>query len=89
MSREKQKRAKRVKDAIRRQVARHVANAFPGCAAVFIGQQSNAALKGRTFGFRVRDLQGKYRSNIIWVDSGSEGEINEAWVEAAVRQSNG
>jgi hypothetical protein len=89
MSRNKQKRAKQVKDDVRRQIASHVASAFPGCTAVFVGQQSGAALKGRTFGFRVRDARGKFRSNIIWTDPEYEGEINEAWVRAAVRQSNG
>jgi hypothetical protein len=47
---QKQKRAKQVKDNLRRQIAGHVARAFPGCAAVFIGQQSGAALKTRTLG---------------------------------------
>jgi hypothetical protein len=89
MSREKQKRAKQVKDNLRRQIAGHVARAFPGCVAVFVGQQSGAALKSRTFGFRVRDAQGKFRSNIVWVDPEYDGEVNEAWARAAVRDSNG
>jgi hypothetical protein len=56
---------------------------------VFVGQQSGAALKSRTFGFRVRDAQGKCRSNSVWVDPESDGEVNEVWVRAAMRDSNG
>ena len=89
MSRERQKKKKRAKDSTRRHIARHVATAFPGCIAVFVGQQSSAALRDRTFGFRVRDSDGKFRSNIIWVDPGTQGGIDEVWVKDAVRQSNG
>ena len=89
MSRDKQKADRRVKRLIRKQIAAHVRNAFPGCTAEFCGQQSGAALVSRTFGFRVRDASGKYRSNIVWVDPSYSGEINEAWVRWAVAQSNG
>jgi hypothetical protein len=89
MSRNKQKSGKQIKQKIRKQIATHVKNGFPGCVAEFCGQQSGAALVGRTFGFRVRDAGGKYRSNIVWVNPEYSGEINEAWVRCAVAQSNG
>jgi hypothetical protein len=89
MARDKQKGNKEVKRKIKKQVAAHVKNAFPGCIAEFCGQQSGAALVSRTFGFRVREQGGKYRSNIIWVDPDYSGEINEAWVRGAVARSHG
>lgn len=88
MGGKKQKRAKEIKDSIRKQIAQHVRNAFPDCSAVFIGKQGSLAPRVRTFGFRVRDQFGKFRSNIIWVDPEYDGEINEAWVRTAVSQSN-
>ncbi len=69
MSRDRQKSTRQVKQKIRKQIATHVRSAFPDCVAEFCGQQSGAALVNRTFGFRVRDPGGKYRSNIVWVDS--------------------
>lgn len=89
MPRDKKRSEKEGKQKIKKQIAAHVRNAFPDCVAEFCGQQSGAALTGRTFGFRVRDASGKYRSNIIWVDPSYRGEINEAWVRWAVSQSNG
>ncbi|MFO0890624.1 MAG: hypothetical protein U0790_15955 [Isosphaeraceae bacterium] len=89
MSREKKKADKPIKRQIQKQISAHVRAAFPDCVAEFCGQQGAAAKVGRTLGFRVRDGGGKYRSNIIWVDPEYVGEINEAWVRWAVRQSNG
>ena len=89
MRRDGRKSQKEVKQTIRKQITAHVRNAFPGCIAEFCGQQSGAALVSRTFGFRVREQGGKYRSNIIWVDPDYSGEINEAWVRGAVAKSNG
>jgi hypothetical protein len=83
------KNSKQIKEKIRKQISAHVRTAFPGCVAQFCGQQSGAALVGRTFGFRVRDPRGGYRSNIIWLNSEYDGEFNQAWVRWAVDQSNG
>ena len=89
MRSDRRKSQKQVKQTIKKQITSHVRSAFPGCIAEFCGQQSGAALVSRTFGFRVREQGGKYRSNIIWVDPDYSGEINEAWVRWAVAQSNG
>lgn len=89
MSGAKGKIQETTKRKIKKQITAHVENAFPGCVAEFCGQQSGAALVSRTFGFRVREQGGKYRSNIVWLDPYYSGEINEAWVRWAVAQSNG
>ena len=89
MGRDSQQGAKRKKANIRRRIAQHVKSLYPGCVAEFIGQGGHAAKVSRTFGFRVLDGRGKYRSNIVWVDPTYEGEINEAWVRHAVDSSNG
>jgi hypothetical protein len=75
---------------IKAQINKHIGNLYPGCRAEFIGQQSRAALKSRTFGFRIKDQRtGRYHSNIIWMNSDYSGEINEAWVKEAIKKSNG
>jgi len=89
MSRRKRNAGRRVKDTLRQRIAGAVAAAFPGCTAVFVGQQSRASLVGRTFGFRVRDGAGKYRSNIVWVDPSYAGSVSAGWVRRAVADSNG
>jgi hypothetical protein len=84
-----QKKKQAIRDNIRQQIARHVEAAFPGCTAVFGGKPGRVSPKSRIFGFRVRAADGSYRSNYVWVDPTYAGEINEAWVRAAVRESNG
>lgn len=74
---------------MRQRISQHVAKVFPGCHAEFVGSQSAAALVSRTFGFKVKDGKGRYRSNIIWLDPAYEGPIDEGWVIAAVKTSNG
>jgi hypothetical protein len=69
MSRKRKSQArKQDRKKLRELIALHVARTVPGCEPVFIGQQSRAALKGRTFGYRIRDAKGKFRSNIIWIE---------------------
>ncbi len=66
--RRRQKDRKAAIRILKQRIAVAVAHTFPGCEAVFVGQQSRAALKGRTLGYRIRDKQtGKYRSNIVWI----------------------
>jgi hypothetical protein len=89
MSRDKQKADRKLKRQIKKQISARVRVAFPDCVAEFCGQQGSAAKVSRTLGFRVRDAGGRYRSNIVWVDPDYVGEIDEAWVRWAVRQSNG
>lgn len=89
MGRDNQKHSKQTKAKVRRQISRHVKQLFPDCVADFIGQEGHAAKVGRTFGFRLLDSGGKYRSNIVWVDPTYEGEITAAWVSSAVDSSNG
>jgi hypothetical protein len=74
--------------SLRKQIAAHVAALFPGCTAEFVGQQSRAKLVSRTFGFRIKDERGKYKSNIVWLNPEHEGPVSQAWVEQAIAQSN-
>jgi len=88
MHRDKRRLQKESKQKIMKQITSHIKNAFPGCIAEFCGHQGHVAPLSRTFGFRVREQGGRYRSNIFWVDPDYTGEINEAWVRWAVAQSN-
>jgi hypothetical protein len=88
MGRKRHKLKRQVKDTLRERVSRAVADAFPGCTAVFVGQQSRAALVGRTFGFRVRDEAGIYRSNIVWINSQYSGPVTAGWAAHAVANAN-
>jgi hypothetical protein len=83
------KAVREVKNTLRRRIGKAVAAAYPGCSAVFVGQQSRAALVGRTFGFRVRDRMGNFRSNIVWLDSAYAGPVDPEWIRQAVAHSNG
>ena len=78
------------KQNIRKQVVAHCSDLFPDCVVEFTGTRSRSALKGRTFGFRIKDSRtGKYRSNIVWVDSTYNGVIDAGWVQDAIKCSNG
>ena len=84
----KRKAKQQVKDTLRRRIGVAVATAFPEYSAVFLGQQSRAALVGRAFGFRVRDARGKFRSNIVWIDSAYAWPVGPDWIRQAVADSN-
>jgi hypothetical protein len=89
MSRRKTQSTKaHAKSTLRKQIAAHVAVLFPSCTAEFVGQQSRARLVARTFGFRVKDERGKYKSNIVWLDPAYQSRVSQAWVEHAVSSSN-
>jgi hypothetical protein len=68
-----------------------VAEAFPGCEADFCGgvERSRMAVLGPTLGFRVREADGTYRSNVIWLNPGYTGAVTAGWVTQAVARSNG
>lgn len=87
----KRKKAKGNKDNIRRVISAIVAETYPGCVAVFSGhaQTSRLGRSSVSFGFRIRDENGKYRSNIVWVDPEYTGDWNATWVIEAVKMSNG
>jgi hypothetical protein len=91
MARRKNQKVRDVRKLVWKRVGAAVAEAFPGCVADFCGgvERSRMATLGPTLGFRVRDSKGKYRSNIIWIDPSYTGEVNAAWVQAAVKGSNG
>ncbi len=77
-----------VKPQIRQRISEAVARVYPGCHAEFIGQQSRSALVSRTFGFRVMDGNGRYRSNIVWLNSEYSGSFSDEWVRQIVEASN-
>jgi hypothetical protein len=90
MARRKNQRARDVRRKLRAAIGDAVAEAFPGCTAEFNGgvERSRMATGGPTFGFRIRDAGGEYRSNVIWVNPAYEGAVSAAWVAGAVRRSN-
>jgi hypothetical protein len=68
MARGKKKTEKAALNALKRRIMEIVARDCPGCEVVFVGQQSRAALVGRTLGYRLRDrATGRYRTNIEWI----------------------
>ena len=84
----RKRRPSRTRTNLRAEIAGHVAALYPGCVAEFVGQQSRARLVSRTFGFRVQDPRGKYRSNIVWVNPEYAGTLGREWVRAAIAASN-
>lgn len=91
MARDKKQKARDVRCKLRWAIAAAVAEAFPDCAAESCGgvERSRMASRGPTLGFRLKDDEGKYRSNIIWFDPTYEGQVNAAWVASVVKRSNG
>lgn len=91
MARRKKQVARDLRRGLRARVSAAVAEAFPGCEADFFGgvERSRMAVLGVTLGFRVRGADGKYRSNIIWLNQGYTGAVSAEWVERAVTKSNG
>ena len=91
MARRKKQKARDVRRKLRGAIAAAVREAFPDCAAEFCGgvERSRMATHGPTLGFRLKDVRGKYRSNIVWFDPTYEGEVNAVWVASVVKRSNG
>ena len=90
MTRNKKQKGRDVRRSLRGTIAAAVAQAFPGCTAEFCGgvERSRMATRGPTMGFRVKDGQGKYRSNVIWIDPTYEGPVSTGWVRQAVKEPN-
>lgn len=69
-----------------------VAEAFPGCVAVVGGHGDyggHRAPRDHTISFRVRDADGKFRSNVIWILPDFILGLTAAQVVDLVRRSNG
>jgi hypothetical protein len=91
VARRKNQVARDIRRGLRERVIAAVAEVFPGCEADFCGgvERSRMAVLGVTLGFRVREADGKYRSNIIWLNPRYTGLVSAEWVERAVAKSNG
>lgn len=74
------------KQSIREQICTHAQNLFPDYEVEFTGQQGHAAKKfAGTFGFRLKHKHtGKYKGNIIWLNSEYGGMISEGWVKRQI-----
>ena len=90
MARRKNQKSRDVRRNLKGLISAAVTRAFPGCTAEFGGgvERSRMAKLGPTLGFRIKDENGKYRSNIIWFDPTYEGEVNASWVQQVVERSN-
>lgn len=71
---------------------RVIREAFPGMEPVFGGHGDyggQRAPRDHTISFRLRDERGKFRSNVVWVDSDWLGAMTVADVESLVGRANG
>jgi hypothetical protein len=69
-----------------------ICEAFPELEPVF-GAHSDygghRAPRDHTISFRLRDQQGRFRSNVVWVMPEHLGTLTVADVESLVRRANG
>jgi hypothetical protein len=91
MTRRKNQLDRDVRRRLQARVADAVAASFPGFTVEFFGgvERSRMATIGPTLGFRLRDANAKYVSNVIWLNAAYDGEVTADWVQRAVRKSNG
>lgn len=71
---------------------RAIKEAFPDCEPVFGGHGTyggHRAPRDHTISFRLRDAQGRFRSNIIWLLPDELASLTPAAVRAWVAQANG
>ena len=69
-----------------------VATAFPGCVAVVGGHGDyggHRAPRDHTISFRIRDAEGKFCSNVVWILPDSILGLTAKNVVGVVRASNG
>ena len=64
-----------------------VSNNFSGCSAEFTGDPSGN-MRRRSFGFRIVDHSGKYRTDTIWVGPAFYHRPNRQWLLKEVARAN-
>jgi hypothetical protein len=65
-----------------------VANCFPGFTVEFIGDP-RGNIRRRTFGFRIVDDKGKYRTKTIWIGPSFYNRPNKRWLADQVKRASG
>jgi hypothetical protein len=71
---------------------RVIREAFPDLEPVFGGHSSyggHRAPRDHTISFRLRDVQGKYRSNVVWVMPEYLASLTPGDIRALVSRANG
>ena len=71
---------------------RVIREAFPDLEPVFGGHGAyggHRAPRDHTISFRLRDAQGKYRSNVVWVMPEYLGALTPGDIRALVARANG
>jgi hypothetical protein len=69
-----------------------IAEAFPDLVPVFGGHGAyggHRAPRDHTISFRLRDAQGRYRSNVIWLMPARLHDITPENIRSLVARSNG
>jgi hypothetical protein len=71
---------------------RVIKQAFPDLEPVFAGHGDyggHRAPRDHTISFRLRDADGKFRSNVVWVMPDQLAQLTVEDVQAMVRRANG
>jgi len=72
--------------------AQVIREAFPDLEPIFGGHGDyggHRAPRDHTISFRLRDAQGKYRSNVVWVAPEHLGSLTPGQVRSLVSRANG
>jgi hypothetical protein len=80
----KTQRPRTAKPEIRDTIQSLVANNYPRCSAEFVGDPRGNRRR-HSFGFRIVDAKGKYRTDTIWVGPSFYTRPNKAWLLREVK----
>jgi hypothetical protein len=65
-----------------------VSNNYPNCTVEFAGDPTGN-IRRHTFGFRIIDSKGKYRTETIWIGPSFYNHPNKDWLTRQIRRANG
>jgi hypothetical protein len=65
-----------------------VSNNYPDCTAEFVGDPTGN-VRRRTFGFRIVDSKGEYRTDVIWIGSSVYSHPNKQCLARQIRRAHG
>jgi len=65
-----------------------ISNNYPDCSVEFVGAPGGN-IRRRSFGFRLLDAKGKYRTKTIWIGPSFYHHPNKEWLVEAVERATG
>ena len=70
-------------------IRRVIGEAFPDLDPVFGGRGGTVAPRERTLQFRLRDAEGKFHSNVVWLQPDELDKLTADDIRRCVKRANG